>query len=86
MRIILGRDFLKSAKLLPKPIQRKLAGQLVLLEANPYHPLLHTKKLIGELAGLFSFRITRDWRGSFYFRDSETIYVRDVDNRKDVYR
>jgi mRNA-degrading endonuclease RelE of RelBE toxin-antitoxin system len=86
MRIILGRDFLKSAKLLPANIQKKLANQFVLLETNPYHPLLHTKKLTGPLTGLLSFRITRDWRGIFYFQNPETIWIASVDNRKDIYR
>jgi len=86
MHLDFERDFLKSAKLLPKNIKKKLGEQLILLEENPYHPLLHTKKLTGELTGFLSFRITRDWRGIFYFQDSETISLTNVDNRKDIYR
>ncbi len=86
MRVILERDFLKSAAELPKGIKKKLAKSIGVLEENPYSSLLHTKKLTGELTGLFSFRITRDWRVIFYFRDPETICVVDIGNRKDIYR
>jgi mRNA-degrading endonuclease RelE of RelBE toxin-antitoxin system len=86
MHIILERDFLKSAKLLPNNIKKKLANQLVLFEANPYNQLLHTKRLSGELTGFLSFRITRDWRVLFYFENPETIHILEVDNRKDIYR
>jgi len=86
VRVILGRDFLKSAALLPNGIKKKLATSIGMLEKNPYSPILHTKKLTGELTGLFSFRITRDWRVIFYFKNPETICIVDVGNRKDIYR
>ena len=86
MRFIFGRNFLKSAELLPASIKRKLAKSLDLLEVNPYHPLLHTKKLMGPLTGLFSLRITREWRTLFYFKDHETILLLEIQKRKDVYR
>ncbi|MBI2459523.1 MAG: type II toxin-antitoxin system RelE/ParE family toxin [Parcubacteria group bacterium] len=52
----------------------------------PFHPLLHAKRLSGKLAGLLSFRITRDWRVIFQFNDPETIQLLRVKHRKDVYR
>jgi len=86
MQLILEQSFLKSAQRLPQNIKEKLGERLGLLEANPYHPLLHTKKLSGDLAGFFSFRITREWRVIFYFEDPETIRVLEADHRKDIYR
>jgi len=86
MQIILDQSFLKSAEKLPTNIKKKLSGLLPLLEVNPYHPLLHSKKLTGNLTGLFSFRITREWRVFFYFKDPRTIYVLEVKHRKDIYR
>lgn len=85
MRIILEQSFLKSAEKLPANIKKKLSGLLPLLEANPYHPLLHSKKLTRDLTGLFSFRITREWRVIFYFKDPQTIHVLEAKHRKDVY-
>lgn len=78
--------FLKNARDLPKIQKRKLARLLEILQGNPYHPLLHTKPLAGELAGLYSFRITRDWRVIFRFESPTEIVLIDVGNRKDIYR
>lgn len=86
MQIILEPSFLKSAQKLPKPIKTKLSKLLVLLEANPANPLLHAKKLTGDLTGLCSFRISRDWRVIFSFEDPQTIHVLEADHRKDIYR
>ena len=86
MEIILEQSFLKSAKKLPVEIKQKLSKLIALLENNPYHPFLHTKKLVGELAGQFSFRITRDWRVIFYFKNPETISILEVKHRRDIYR
>lgn len=78
--------FLTSARPLPKAQQKKLSELLVLLERNPFHPLLHTKRLSGALLGFLSFRITRDWRVVFRFRDPQTIQLLRVAHRKDIYR
>lgn len=86
MQIILEQSFLKSAQKLPINIKKKLGKLLMLLKDNPYHSLLHTKKLTGDLTGLFSFRITREWRVIFYFTDAKTIRVAEAANRKDIYK
>lgn len=86
MQIVYDKGFLKGIKILPKNIQEKLAYLLELLQKNPFAPLLHTKRLSGELAGMFSFRITRDWRVIFYFQDPEIIQLLKVAHRKDIYR
>jgi len=86
MRIVYSNDFLKSAKRLPKPIQKKLADSLEILQNNPFHPKIHTKPLVGRLKGFYSFRITRDWRVIFIFLNSETISLIEVAHRKDIYR
>lgn len=86
MTIRYGDHFLKSAKNLPKVQRQKLARLLELVESNPYHPLLHTKPLTGELAGLYAFRITRDWRVIFRFDSAIEIVLVDIGNRKDIYR
>ncbi len=81
-----GSHFLKNARLLPKAQRQKLAKLLELLQDNPYHPLLHTKPLTNELVGLYSFRITRDWRVIFRFDSITEIVLVDVGNRKDIYQ
>lgn len=85
IQIAYHRNFLKSAKKLPKTQQQKLAQLLAVLATNPFHNSLHTKRLTGDLAGLLSFRITRDWRVIFQFSDPQTIQLLRVKHRKDVY-
>ena len=86
IQIIYGQHFLKSAKKLPIKIQDKLARQINLLQKNPFHPLLHTKSLTSSLSGFYSFRITRDWRVIFQFREAEIINLIEVAHRKDIYK
>ncbi|MFC1612824.1 type II toxin-antitoxin system RelE/ParE family toxin [Patescibacteria group bacterium] len=85
-QIAFHRDFLKSAKQLPKFQQVKLSQLLERMQENPFHPLLHTKRLTGEISGLLSFRITRDWRVIFQFIHTDKIQLLRVKHRKDVYR
>jgi mRNA-degrading endonuclease RelE of RelBE toxin-antitoxin system len=86
VHIIYHNNFLKLAERLPVPQQKKLAEIIILLQNNPFHPTLHTKRLNGELIGVLSFRITRDWRGTFQFLDNQTIQLLRVKHRKDIYR
>ena len=78
--------FLRSASELPEAQRVKLANLLELLGANPFHPKLHAKHLTGRLSGLYSFRITRDWRVIFQFLSPREIKLIDVAHRKDIYR
>jgi addiction module RelE/StbE family toxin len=84
--VVYGDSFLKSARRVPPKEQKKLARLLTVLQKNPFHSMLHTKSLSGELAGLYSFRITRDWRVIFKFLDPEIIFLIDLGHRKDIYQ
>ena len=86
MQIVYDKNFLKAASALPKNIQAKLAKLLELLSQNPFHPLLHTKHLSEGLAGFLSFRITREWRVIFYFKNSNSIHLTNVAHRRNIYR
>jgi addiction module RelE/StbE family toxin len=80
-----GDRFTRSTKKLPLKQKEKLAKLLVLLRQNPFDAKLHTKHLTGKLAGLYSLRITRDWRVIFKFLSPSDIQLIDVANRKDIY-
>jgi mRNA-degrading endonuclease RelE of RelBE toxin-antitoxin system len=69
IRLVYSDYFLASVKQLPIAQQKKLARLLPLLAENPFHPMLHSKRLAGSLAGIISFRVTRDWRVLFQFFD-----------------
>ncbi len=86
IQILYSKNFLKSANCLPKEIQKKLAKLIKILQEKPFHPVLHTKYLTGELAGFLSLRITRDWRVIFQFLSPQTIQLLRVAHRKDIYR
>lgn len=86
IRVYYGKQFLKSVRNLDEKTQDKLARLMVLLKEAPFHPQLHTKKLSGELAGIYSFRITRDWRALFKFISPEALQLIDVGQRKDIYK
>jgi len=86
VKISFKDGFHKSAKVFNKKQRDKLADLVVLLSRNPFNKKLHTKPLGGKLAGLYSFRITRDWRVIFKFLSPQEILVIKVGNRKDIYK
>jgi addiction module RelE/StbE family toxin len=86
MKILLDDNIIEDAKKLPKRIQEKLARLLEILQNNPFHPLLHSKKLTGDLIGFLSFRITQEWRVIFYFQKTDVIKIIKIGHRKDIYK
>lgn len=78
--------FLDSSQKLPEVEQRKLAKLLERFQRYPFDASLQTKKLKGELTGLFSFRVTRERRVIFQFINEKTIHLIKVVHRKDAYR
>lgn len=86
MRVELTASFLKSAEQLPPALKPKLARQLEFLRERPFHPLLHAKPLSGQLAGFWSFRLTRDYRVIFLFINADVIKIVLAGHRKDIYR
>lgn len=84
--LVYSNRFLKSVKKLPKAQQEKLIELLEVVERNPFHSQLHTKPLSGQLSGLYSFRITREWRVIFGFLSPDKIQLLEIGHRKDIYR
>lgn len=86
INLLYGKQFYKSAKKIPKNQQEKLAELLPIFKQNPFDSRLHTKALSGRFSGLYSFRITRDWRVIFQFISSYDIQIIALGNRKDIYK
>ena len=85
--IVVATDlFRKEQASLPSRIQAKLASLLTIFERNYRDPRLPTKKLRGDLSGLYSFRIVRDYRLIFSFYEQETIVLHTIKHLKDIYR
>ena len=81
-----SKRFVKFAQKLSHKDQERLADQIELLKENPFHSYLHTKPLSGPFAGLYSFRITRNFRVLFVFVDPDEIKLIDIGDRKDIYK
>lgn len=86
LRIVVGAQFERDARRLPRATQDRLAREIAILAVQPFDTRLHTKPLTGSLQGLFSFRIGRGYRALFRFADAETIFLVRVASRKDIYR
>ncbi len=84
--LVFGGRFLNSAKKLEEKLKLRLKKNLDSLSDNPFHLYLHTKPLTGELRGLYSFRLGRDFRVIFKFLDNKEIHLIDITHRKDIYR
>ena len=84
--VIYDKDFLGDVRKLPTVFQERLAELIEILREDPFDPRLHTKPLSAPLAGLFSFRIMRDYRAGFKFRASHTIQLIAVDRRDRIYQ
>ena len=86
IKISFRKGFKKSARVLNRKNLVRLTDLIVIFSNNSFHSKLHTKALTGKLAGLFSFRITREWRVIFKFISPEEILIIKVRHRKDIYR
>ena len=85
MKLILTPRTEKDLETLPSDITELFRFQCTLFQQDPRDPRLHTKKLV-SLAGVFSFRITREYRALFRFVDASTVVVFAIGHRKDIYR
>lgn len=85
MEITKTEDFNRAFRKLPGDIQHLYEKQEQRFENNWRDPRLHVKK-IKSLPSAFSFRITRNYRVFFYFKNSAAAVFFEVNHRKDVYR
>lgn len=83
-KIVEKKGVKKALDDLPDRIHEKYDTQKDRLKEDRRDPRLHTKKLKG-LDGVYSFRITRAYRGLFYFHKKEVIVIFSVGHRKDIY-
>lgn len=83
--VFLTDDFKRAVEKLPARIRAFCGEQVVILGSDWRDPRLHIKKL-REQGGVYSFRITRNYRAQFYFDVDDSIIVFDADHRKDSYR
>lgn len=86
MIILKTKNYKKNITSLQRKDQNLLSFQEKLLAQNIFHPKLHTKKLKGfPTDKVFSFRITRVYRGIFRLRRQDVILFA-IGHRKDIYQ
>lgn len=86
VNLLYGKKFFRLAKKIPKNQQEKLSELLTIFQKNPFDSRLHTKALSGKFSGLYSFRMTRDWRVIFRFTSPNEIQLIELGSRKDIYK
>lgn len=61
-------------------LKKKFEKQKRLFEENPFHPSLETKLLEPKQMRIWSFRVNRQYRAIFIFREKNTIEIIDINN------
>jgi len=85
MLVIYDQKFLKELEKTPSEVQNKTDTLLESLKDEPFHPLLHTKKLKGPLYGPYSFRVL-EYRIIFEVKKPDIVCLLAIRHRKDVYK
>ncbi len=86
MAIFKTKHYKKNVASLNKKDLSLLNRQEKFLEIDIFHSKLHTKKLQGFGNDLvYSFRITRSYRGIFRLQDGDIILFA-IGHRKEIYR
>jgi mRNA-degrading endonuclease RelE of RelBE toxin-antitoxin system len=83
--ILYDRMFLRDVGKLPVGVQSKISACIELCECDVYDSRLHTKQLGSPFKGIFSFRVTRDYRVGFQFDAPFVIRLLIADRRDKVY-
>lgn len=86
MILLKTKNYMKSSSSLSKKDKILLTSQEKLLIKDMYDSKLHTKKLKGFVDDkVFSFRITRSYRGIFRLQNQEIVLFA-IGHRKDIYK
>ncbi len=76
-RIVFTKPFEKSLKKLTSVEQRQVASKLKILQINPFHPSLRTKKIKG-FQGLFECSVNMDIRILWRYEGADIIITLDI--------
>ena len=85
IEIFYAAEFEKRYKDLPAIIQKKAERKEQLFRANPFHPSLKTEKLEPKSKEYWSFRIDREYRIIFRFKDDSSVYFLTCGHHNWVY-
>ncbi len=86
LEIVVTEEFEKRYKILPATIQKKAEKQEKLFRQNPFHPSLHTEKLVPRGRQVWSFRIDRKYRIIFRFVEGNKVIFLTVGPHDWIYK
>lgn len=87
MILLKTKNYKKNTVSLPKQDRVLLSEQERLLAKDIFHSKLHTKKLKGfPDEHVYSFRITRSYRGIFRLSYDNNVILFAIGHRKDIYQ
>lgn len=75
MKITPTERFKASFRKLSPTLQARTFKQLEFLQANPFHPSLHTKKFKGIRGKIFEARITKAYRLIFKIQEDQYLLL-----------
>ena len=81
MNLISSSTFKRALKVTVKKhpqLKLKIAERLRLLQSEPFHPILRTHKLKGDLAGAWSCTVDYDCRIVFNFVSNENTREEEI--------
>jgi mRNA-degrading endonuclease RelE of RelBE toxin-antitoxin system len=74
MEVRYDNVFLKELKKIPNSQHRLFVKKVEMFSEDPFDSRLHTKSLHSPLEGVFSFRISREYRVLFRFISTDTAF------------
>lgn len=84
--IVVTREFEKRYKELSSVVQKKIEKQEKMFRVNPFHPSLHTEKLLPKQHELWSIRVDLQYRIVFRFLGENAVVLLSVGTHDRIYR
>lgn len=85
MPIHYTEQFIRDFRSLPKEMQRLAIRQETIFRADATDPRLHTKALKGTLKGLYSVRVTRNYRVLYAWKEKNVALFYEIGDRQYIY-
>jgi mRNA-degrading endonuclease RelE of RelBE toxin-antitoxin system len=86
MEIFTTEDFEKDYALLPEIIKKKAKKQEQIFKNNPFHPSLHTEKLLPKWKNVWSFRVDLNYRIIFKALGNDRVVFTAIGPHNSIYR
>lgn len=85
MQIHYTEQCIRGFRSLPKEIQQLAIRQETIFRGDASDPRLHTKVLKGKLKGLYSFRVTRNYRVLYAWKGKNEVLFYEIGDRQYIY-